>query len=925
MMFSQGRRMLNALKKTATSPANSTSTSTPSVEETPASADTTHTPAAQSAISDADSLEYSPSEYAILNSEWVSGLQGENGKQEHETPSNPSIDVREIPESSGVIELASVAALEPWQNLSNGYTPNSRQYNDVPLINNNIRKQLFPASEAQVNRSESLDIIPLESAVYLTSQEHDSPGQTGNFLQRSEIPSEPGISFVTSSYCALEDMFHTDIENECNTNDASLAEESLSHGIECDQHHTESISDNFLSEEVEIINEETSVQEQQDDVTVPENFQQQDKIIVPENVPQVQGGATTRKRTRPSPNDNSPTRKRSKNPSKTKAAEAKLAYNSGLAHVTTKGKQRGQREIREGCSATCKRRCKEHITYERRQKLFGIYYGSKSKEAQWMILGKLVKRVPVKRHTVAGDTTPSRKSTFQYFLSDDKNNQIRVCQSMFLGTFDISMTVVKTALQKNSPDKRGKQVINRPNRISAELKEGVKNHIKSFPKIASHYCREETKREYLHENLSIAKMYRMYVTERGKNTPHTATVRQYRDVFNTCFNLGFYQPKKDQCSLCVRWKDLQEGKKQVNFDIDFVQEYKEHETAKKLARDFKQASKDLSRSEQNKDGKIKVICFDLEKVFFCPKSEVGEFFYKRKLSCYNFTVFDCTLKIGTCFVWDQTTGGRGAVEISSCVYKYIQQESLNGLKELHIYSDSCWSQNKNQVLFSMYYAACQKFNLKIIHRYLEKGHTQMECDSVHATIERKISKTDIFTPSEWFGYIRSAKVNKPHYVVVEVKTEDIVSFKDLAQQHFLWKKIQVSKIHEITVDCETQGTVNYKKKLSDPPTTFEVLLKRPGRPIAWANYKPPQVYPGRLSLKPMLINDLKWMMKQKLIPDRALEFYQNVTSPTFGTAISDEQPSNEGEFPQEVAHNDQELDSMLEGADSEENIDGDLE
>ncbi|KAE8738189.1 hypothetical protein FOCC_FOCC016335 [Frankliniella occidentalis] len=930
-MFSQGRNMLNALLK-----ANSTSTSNRAPDlsrpvlaapTSPASPNSTHTPA-ETESSDADSLEYSPSESAILNQDWASGLQGD---PEFITPSSASVVIGESPQSSRPgSELASFADLQPWQNLSCGYTPDSRQNHGIVPSNDNIRKQLFTASEAEVSRSDSLDIIPLERATYLTSQGNNSAGQTGNNLSYiSDIQAELGVPLVTRSSSALEDMFHNeDIENENMSfnNYGSVTQENFSHGTEYNQHVHGVMPDHLQQEEAE--NVPISVQEQQDNDIVPETVQQQEEINVPENILQVQGNAATRKRARSSPNDNSPTRKRSRNPSATKAEVAKLAYNSGQAHVTTKGKQRAQREIRKSCTATCRRNCKEKITNERRQKLFGIFYGSKSKEAQWMIIGKLVKRLPKKRCTVAG--TPTRKSTYHYFLTDEKSNYIPVCQPFFLGTFDISKTVVETAMSKNSPDKRGKQVTNRPKRISAELKNGVKDHIKLFPKIASHYCRESTKREYLDENLSIAKMYRMYITARGKNTPHTATNRQYRDVFNTCFNLGFYQPKKDQCSLCMRWKNLQDGKDQVNSDVEFVQKYQEHETAKKLARDFKQESKDLSRSEQNKDGKMKVICFDLEKVFFCPKSEVGEFFYKRKLSCYNFTVFDCTLKKGTCFVWDQTTAGRGAVEISSCVYKYIQQESLNGLEELHIYSDSCWSQNKNQVLYSMYYAACQKFKLKIIHRYLEKGHTQMECDSVHATIERKISKIDIFTPSEWFGYIRSAKVNKPQYAVVEVQTEDIVSFKELSQQNFSWKKIPVSKIHEITVDCKTQGKISYKKKLSDPQTEYEVLMIRPGRPIAWANYKPPRVYPGRLSLKPMLVNDLKWMTKQKLIPDRALEFYQNVTSPTFGTAvILDEEVSTDNEFPQEIAHNNEALDAVLEGnhggADTEENVDDDLE
>lgn len=156
-------------------------------------------------------------------------------------------------------------------------------------------------------------------------------------------------------------------------------------------------------------------------------------------------------------------------------------------------------------------------------------------------------------------------------------------------------------------------------------------------------------------------------------------------------------------------------------NIDLAREYNEHVQAKILVREIRKDIKTLSRSEENKEKMIKVICFDLLKVFFCPKSVVGEFFYKRKISCYNFTIFDCTLKNAFCYVWDTTVGGRGAAEISSCVLKYIKEEAASGVKELHIFSDSCWSQNKNQILFTMYSVASQKYGIKIFHRYLQKN------------------------------------------------------------------------------------------------------------------------------------------------------------------------------------------------------------
>ena len=38
-------------------------------------------------------------------------------------------------------------------------------------------------------------------------------------------------------------------------------------------------------------------------------------------------------------------------------------------------------------------------------------------------------------------------------------------------------------------------------------------------------------------------------------------------------------------------------------------------------------------------------------------------------------------------------------------------------------------------------------NMVIIQEFLERGHTQMECDSVHSTVERKLRNRQIYAPA----------------------------------------------------------------------------------------------------------------------------------------------------------------------------------
>ena len=61
----------------------------------------------------------------------------------------------------------------------------------------------------------------------------------------------------------------------------------------------------------------------------------------------------------------------------------------------------------------------------------------------------------------------------------------------------------------------------------------VINHINRFPRVESHYCRKDTKREYLDPKLSIAKMYELYKTHcEESKIPHVSHIT-YRRIFST--------------------------------------------------------------------------------------------------------------------------------------------------------------------------------------------------------------------------------------------------------------------------------------------------------------------------------------------------------------------------------------------------------
>ena len=57
------------------------------------------------------------------------------------------------------------------------------------------------------------------------------------------------------------------------------------------------------------------------------------------------------------------------------------------------------------------------------------------------------------------------------------------------------------------------------------------------------------------------------------------------------------------------------------------------------------------------------VTFDLQAVLMTPFARDAHIYYKRKLSVYNFTIYNNSSANGHCYLWDETEWGRGANEI----------------------------------------------------------------------------------------------------------------------------------------------------------------------------------------------------------------------------------------------------------------------
>lgn len=207
-------------------------------------------------------------------------------------------------------------------------------------------------------------------------------------------------------------------------------------------------------------------------------------------------------------------------------------------------------------------------------------------------------------------------------------------------------------------------------------------------------------------------MYSLYKEfMENKNRTPVASESRYRYIFNNEYNLFFHPPKKDQCDQCSSFDALSKENQQLE---KYKVAHEIHLRNKLLARQLMQEDNDIAKQ----DSSILCASFDEQKVLSCPESQLSSMYYKRKLSIYNFTILNLNTKEGKCNVWNESYGKRGADEISSCLWLFIQDQCTAEIKEFNFFSDNCTGQNRNQTLFTMYIKAALGFGITITHRFI---------------------------------------------------------------------------------------------------------------------------------------------------------------------------------------------------------------
>lgn len=554
--------------------------------------------------------------------------------------------------------------------------------------------------------------------------------------------------------------------------------------------------------------------------------------------------------------------------------KSKARRNAGLNYVSTSKtrKEYPARKMDKPCGDQCRQQCIRKIDDNQRRQIFNSYWALGDLHKQrCFIAGCMIAIKPKYRYS----TTENHRDFNQAFYFDI-NGRIRVCKLFFKSTLGINDRPIRTVISKKKstgvvqPDLRGH---NPHFTVSADIKNGVREHINSIPRIESHYLRAQTSREYIDGGRTLTDIWRDYKQNCiNAEKPH-ANLCMFSRIFNSEFNISFFTPKKDQCELCTAFANTEgEDKKKLQLKFD------EHQREKELSR--KEKNEDKSKVGQN----YIVAVYDLQANLPCPRGDVSLFYYKSKLNCHNFTVTELVTNKTESYFWHEGEGKRGVEEIASCVLMFIEKTVANKNTEFDLvfFSDNCCGQQKNTFMISAYYYAIMKFpQIKsLTHKYLITGHTQNEGDSVHSVIEKQIKRTlksgPIYIPAQYSQLIRTAKKSGNPYYVNELIHKDFYAIKALKDQLKLnFKSLKITEVKVLKIDRNNPGTLYIKTTYSASEFTEINLLKRGAEPFQNIPMLKP-TYKNKLNINESKKEDLLSLLRRNHIKQFYADFFENL-------------------------------------------------
>lgn len=539
--------------------------------------------------------------------------------------------------------------------------------------------------------------------------------------------------------------------------------------------------------------------------------------------------------------------------------------------------------------------CHMSCPIESQEEIFNSFYTAGKEAQEHIILSGISvtdKKVERKGRSKSGEEH-FRSITAKYEIKIN-NCRVAVCKKMYQCVYGITRGKIDVCVQKlracegssfSKIDQRGRH---EPKNKMNEERTAMKQHIEKYPKYNSHYSRRDTNKQYLPSHLNIKKMFDEYKrdAELSGKTKY-GSYELFKQVFHQT-GYTFKQPKVDTCKTCDSFVLSIKQCNNVDKKAQIQSDYEKHkETA-----DEAYAQKRLDKASCINNPSKVVLVFDLQQVLNTPSLTTNVSFYKRLLSTYNLTIRDCSEGgRSECYMWHESTGGRGSEQIASCLFKKLGSIPTT-VNHVVTYSDTCGGQNRNinmAIMFS--YVVSSSTTLQIIdQKFLLPGHTHLECDADHSRIEKAKKSTDmaIMIPRDWFVFVGTVRGKLP-FKVIRMTQKDFFSFSQYLRSPLMKKHQNVDKEKVRWLDIRWMrykkpfGVIEYKYSLKDeePFRTLDLRRNTRGRPIEFENIEPLGFcYSGPLPINPLKKADLLSLFN--VIDEECHEFYRSL--PTSGEA-----------------------------------------
>ena len=460
------------------------------------------------------------------------------------------------------------------------------------------------------------------------------------------------------------------------------------------------------------------------------------------------------------------------------------------------------------------------------QTLFKNYWAMGNYNLQTSYLIKQSKSSPSAAQIKLGNANPNRnKNRTSYFVTYDSDNYV-VCRKAFAAIHGVKLGKIDWLAEKRNItntaelDQRGQN--GHHNKMPEETLKLVHEFMATLPVRASHYTRKINEyRQYLdyRDKMSVPAIYKMYENYVRLHYPDADLVKEdyFRNIWNTQYNINTESPKVDICPVCHHLECRIDQAKAANKRCgDIQQEFDEHTAKADLAYlNLKMAK----NTEYWKPEEWTTICIDLQQTHNIPKSPFGPHYYMRKLNVYNFCVHELQTKEPHFYVWPEFNGSKGAAEIYSCVYKYLEDHVFckqNYPRKLRIMADNCGGQNKNNKLVL---ALLRLVHLKKLDRielaFMVPGHSYLPCDQSFGVIANNIKTIQtIPSPDQLMKHIIEAR--SPAYKVYKLERNEIFNL-DIFTEKDLKKRVALIRTPKDNPKAFSTASIivmQYNKKMA---------------------------------------------------------------------------------------------------------------